>query len=260
MPGWLKGWLIAALMFSAVPDVLSSAAWAEEVRVAGEYYTEDFILQPLKESFEQSTGISLKVRVLLIPDAFRAMSAQSLDAFVNSLPDDQLFQELEASAPGIDRSMIRSTVIARVPAAVVVARDNPVARLSKEQLKNVFTGKITSWQKIGGKNEAIRIVVPWGTPIREALRFQVMDGEKFAPGMLRRLSWEEVRTAVKEVPDAITVLPLNLVDDSVKVVETPEIAQLATVLTNGEPSAAVQHFIDYAKGDGLRHIKIFPGR
>jgi len=253
MSGWIKVWLIAALLLAASP-----AAWAEEVRVAGEYYTQDFILQPLKEPFERATGISLEVRMLLIPDAFKAIAGQSLDAFVNSLPDDQLFQELEANAPGIDRNMIRSTVIAKVPAVVVVARDNPVGRLSREQLKAVFTGTITSWKEIGGKNEAIRIIRPWGTPIREALRFLIMDGEDFAPGMLRRLSWEDARMAVMEVPDAITVLPSSIVDDSVKVLDTPEIAQFATVLTRGEPSGAVQKFIDYAKGDGLRHLKISP--
>lgn len=259
MCGSIKNKLIAALLLLAVQGAISPMVWAAEVRVAGEYYTEDFILQQLKVPFERTTGVSLNGQMMLIPDAFRKMMEQSLDAFVNSLADEELFQELEAKAPDIDRRMIRSTVMAKVPVSVVVARDNPVARLSKEELKAVFTGKILSWEGIDGKHEAIRIIRPWGTPVLSALRFQIMDGERFAPGMIRRLSWEEVRAAVVEVPDAITVLPSSLVDDSVKVLETPEIAQFATVLTFGEPSADVRKFVDYTKGEGLRYLKIYPG-
>lgn len=260
MCGWIKNKLISALLLLAVQGVLSPMVWAAELRVAGEYYTEDFILQQLRVPFERATGVALQVQMILIPDAFRKMKEQSLDAFVNSLADGELLRELEAKAPDIDRSMIRSTVMAKVPVSVVVARDNPIARLSKEELKAVFTGKILAWEDIGGKNEAIRIIEPWGATVQSALRFQIMDGEKFPPGMIRRLSWEEVRAAVVEVPDAITVLPSNLVDDSVKVLETPEIAQFATVLTFGEPSAAVQKFVDYTKGEGLSYLKIYPGR
>lgn len=251
--------LVAGIFLLAAQVVASPAVWAEEIRVAGEYYTEDFILQPLKEPFKSASGITLTVQLKMIPDAFRALMGQSLDAFVNSLPDEELFLELKAAVPEIDQSLIRSTKIAKVPVSVIVAKANPIARLSKQELKSVFTGKITSWKELGGKDETIRIIRPWGSTERSALRFQVMDGEKYAD-MAPPGSWEGARKLVAENLDAISVLPTELVDGSVKVLESPEIAQFATVLTKGEPSAAVRKFIDYVQGEGVRYLNIFPGR
>lgn len=252
--------LVVGLLLLAAQGVVSPVVWAEEIRVAGEYYTEDFILKPLKEPFKSATGISLTGQPVMIPEAFRALMGQSLDAFVNSLPDGELFLELNAAAPEVDQSLIRSTKIAKVPVSVIVAKANPFVRLSKQELKSVFTGKITSWKELGGKDEAIRIIRPWGATVRSALRFQVMDGEKFVADMVPPGNWEGTRKLVSDDVYAISIVPTDLVDDSVKVLESPEIAQFATVLTKGEPSPAVRKFIDYAKGEGSQYLKIFPGR
>ena len=252
--------LVVGLLLLATQGVISPVVCAEEIRVAGEYYTEDFILQPLKEPFKTATGIALTVQLAMIPNAFRALMGQTLDAFVNSLPDEELFLELKAAVPEIDQSLIRSTKIAKVPVSVVVAKANPCARLSKQELKSVFTGKITSWKELGGKDETIRIIRPWGTTERSALRFQIMDGEKYVADMVPPGSWEGIRKLLSQDVDAISILPTALVDNSVKIIETPEITQFATVLTKGEPSAAVRKFIDYVQGEGVRYLKIFPGQ
>lgn len=252
--------LVVGLLLLAAQIVVSPVVCAEEIRVAGEYYTEDFILQPLKEPFKSATGISLTVQLVMIPEAFRALMGQSLDAFVNSLPDEELLLELKTAAPEVDQSLIRSTKIAKVPVSVVVAKANPFARLSKQELKSVFSGKITSWKEFGGKDEAIRIIRPWGSTVRSALRFQIMDGEKYVDDMVPPGNWEGTRKLVSEDVYAISILPTDLVDDSVKVLESPEIAQFATVLTKGEPSAAVRKFIEYVQNDGSRYLKIYSER
>ncbi len=64
-------------------------------------------------------------------------------------------EELEA-AKGKKRNPVQHT-IAFDGLAVVVHPSNPVQSLSKDQLRDIFTGEIKSWQEVGGPN--LKIVV-----------------------------------------------------------------------------------------------------
>lgn len=245
---------VAGVLLLAMLLMTVSVVRAEEISIAGEYYSEDYILQPLKEPFKGATGITLSVRLLLFPLAFRELMAQTLDGFVNSLPDEEILQDLKKKVAEVDTALIRSAIIAKIPVSVVVANKNPVAKLSKDELKAIFTGKVKFWNEVGGGGEKIRVVRPWAAPVRSALRYQVMDGEKYTSELIHPLSWKESRQAVAETPGLITVLPTALVDGSVKVLDTPEVAQFVTVLTKGEPSEKVKQFIDFARKDGQKYI------
>jgi phosphate transport system substrate-binding protein len=52
---------------------------------------------------------------------------------------------------------ILGTIIGYDAVAVFVSKDNPVSDLSKEQLKGIFTGKITNWKQVGGKDAPIAV-------------------------------------------------------------------------------------------------------
>lgn len=45
--------------------------------------------------------------------------------------------------------------VAKDGLTVYLHPDNPVKELTMEQLKNIYTGKITNWKEVGGKNEPI---------------------------------------------------------------------------------------------------------
>lgn len=254
MSVWIANRGIARVLLLAMLLMTVSVVRAEEIRIAGEYYSMDYILQPLKDPLKGATGINMSVRTVLIPEAFRELMARSLDGFVNSLPDEELFQELKKQAADVDTALIRSAVIAKIPVSVIVAPKNPVATLSREELKAIFTGRIKSWSDVGGKVETISVVRPWGSTFRSALRYQIMNGDKYTSEMIKPISWEGARKAVAESTALITILPTALLDESVKALETPEIAQYVTVLTIGEPSGKIMQFIDFAKNNGHKYI------
>jgi phosphate transport system substrate-binding protein len=63
---------------------------------------------------------------------------------------------------------------------LVVAKNNPVDNLSKEQVKKIFRCEITNWSQVGGKDQPIRVInraVNSGT--RNAFKETVLTGKEF---------------------------------------------------------------------------------
>jgi len=164
--------------------------------------------------------------------------------------------------------------------AVFVHKNNPVGNLKKSDLKDIFTGKITNWKQVGGKNAPI---VP-NTEILEGKRatiefFQehVMDGAAFGKGFkqIDRPRDQIVETAKNE--NAICAVSLGLLasldadqkaavkaisvsnvapaDKSIKSGEYP-ISRPLLLVTKGLPSGNVKRFIDFMLSpDGQATVK-----
>ena len=54
---------------------------------------------------------------------------------------------------------LRFYIIGYDAIGVVVHKDNPVKNLSMEQVRAIFSGKITNWSEVGGKDAPIEVVV-----------------------------------------------------------------------------------------------------
>lgn len=58
-------------------------------------------------------------------------------------------EKMKAKAAQTD---IEETIVAYDALAVVVHPSNPVKQLTRQQLEDIFRGKITNWQQVGGEN------------------------------------------------------------------------------------------------------------
>lgn len=61
-------------------------------------------------------------------------------------------EKMKAKAVQTD---IEETIVAYDALAVVVHPSNPVKQLTRQQLEDIFRGKITNWQQVGGENRKI---------------------------------------------------------------------------------------------------------
>ncbi len=60
---------------------------------------------------------------------------------------------------GLDNGVeLELTPIGREAFVFLVNKDNPVNNLTMEQLKDIYTGKITNWKDVGGANRPINVV------------------------------------------------------------------------------------------------------
>lgn len=103
-------------------------------------------------------------------------------------------------------SGIRYQPIFTVPSAFYVHPGVPVRRLSAAQLQGIFSGKIVSWQEVGGPDQRIRVVrredadssvLVFRAAIPEFRDIRFTDRSKLA------LTTQEATASIKENPGAI---------------------------------------------------------
>lgn len=117
---------------------------------------------------------------------------------------------------GIDSSNLEDHLIAVVGIAPVVNKEVGVKDITKEQLKDIFTGKITNWKEVGGADQKIEIVNrAEGSGTRATFEKWALAGEAPAKGQEQDSSGT-VRKIVAETPGAISYLAFSYIDDSLQ--------------------------------------------
>lgn len=102
--------------------------------------------------------------------------------------------------------------------AVVTSKDVTVDTLTKKQIQDIFTGKITNWKELGGADQQINVINRTASSGTRATFFNtVMDktAEKEDLGTVQDSSGA-VRTAIKANKGSISYLALSYLTDDVK--------------------------------------------
>ena len=151
-------------------------------------------------------------------------------------------------------------LIARDGLAIVVNRENPVAKLSIEQLRALFAGRVTNWSEVSGKNGPIRpITREEGSGTRESFVRLVMGNARISGRALTQESNGAVKELVKGDPAAIGYMSLGLVGKDLKAVEVegthPTVQNVLAgrynlvrpllFVTKGTLNPAAQRFVDF---------------
>lgn len=251
--------LFGRLLFLATGLIIAGSltAGAEELKIgAGAAPTEN-ILKPLKAGFEKASGISLNVLSNGPKQAFIELEKGTVDAAAAGLAMGDWWALLKKEGvPVTNEAAYQSQVIGKDRVVVLTHKDNQIASLSKEQLVGIFSGKIQNWKEVGGKDMPVLIV--WGSliPGTNAMFTKVaLGGATVTKEVLDATTAEDVKEKIKANPEAVGIGPAAVVDASVHSPKSPEVARDITILTKGAPSANVQKFLDYLKGDGAKLVK-----
>lgn len=232
---------ITVLSLCAVPVM------AEVLKIgAGAAPTEN-VLKPAESGFEKASGIDLSILSSGPKQAFIDLDRGSVDAAAAGLSFDGWLELLKKEGvPVADPKAYQPVVIGKDRVVVIVHKDNQIAKLSKDQLTGIFTGKITNWKDVGGKDAPILVV--WGGLIQGTNTMfikNIMGGAKPTDEVVAATTAEDVRHNVASNPEAIGIGPQAIVNQSVRSPETPEVARPITLITKGAPSVAVKKLLDY---------------
>jgi len=160
---------------------------------------------------------------------------------------------------------LMETVLAYDGIAIIVNPENPVSDLTMEQIASIFTGEITNWSEVGGKDaEIVLIGREAGSGTRDGFE-SITKTEDACQYRQELTSTGDVITAVSSNADAIGYASLAAVKDSVKAVSVdgviPDngtvkdgtyVVQRPFVLVTKSATAlseAAQKFFDFATSD-----------
>ncbi|MBU7455087.1 phosphate ABC transporter substrate-binding protein [Leuconostoc fallax] len=214
-------------------------------------------LQPLAEqvgtSFEEKNP---EANITVQGGGSGAGLSQVSDGSVQIGNSDVFAEEKE----GVDASKLVDHQVAVVGIAPVVNKDVSVKNLTKEQLKNIFTGKITNWKEVGGDDEKIVVINrATGSGTRAVFEKNVLDGQN-AVQATEQDSNGTVQKIVKATPGSISYLAfayLNSngikslsIDDVKPTSENVEnndwkIWAYEHMYTKGKPTGATKSYLDY---------------
>ncbi len=133
-----------------------------------------------------------------------------------------------------------------------------VTDLKKDQLVQIFTGKITNWKQVGGADQKIVIVNRPSSSGTRATFEKYALGQKTEdlPGSIQEDSSGTVKKLIAETPGAIGYLALSYIDNTVTALKYDGVeANVENVEQGKYPVWAYEHM--YTKGEPKEHVKAF---
>ena len=128
---------------------------------------------------------------------------------------------------------LTETVLAYDGIAIIVHPDNPVSDLSIDQIAKLYTGEITNWTDVGGKDTEVVLI---GREAASGTRdgFESITGTKDKCQYRQELtSTGDVITAVSQNPDAIGYASLASIKDSVKALNVDGVTPSEATVKDG---------------------------
>lgn len=248
-----QAWLLLCLLAMALLSGCAREGRAGSITLAGSTSVQPFA-EMLAEEYARRYPERPSVNVQGGGSSAGARAAMSGTAHIGMLSRELAGSERE----------LTPTVIAVDALALIVHRDNAVTELTKEQIKGIFSGRITDWSELGGAPGPIHVISrEAGSGTRDAFDGLVMEGEDVLPRAIVQDSNGAVRETVAGDPRAIGYVSLGLVDDRVKAVKVDGVeASVETVrageyilvrpflfVTKGEVPTGVKEFMEFVMGE-----------
>ena len=220
------------------------------------------LCEAMSESFmEAHPNITVTVEYTGSGAGLEALSAGSVDIGNSS----RALKDGELQAGCVEN------VVAIDGIAVIAHKTATVTDLTKEQLADIYTGKITNWSELGGADEAIVVIGREnGSGTRSAFEelLKVQDACKYAQELD---STGGVLAKVAATPGAIGYVSLDVVDDTVTAMSLNGVAAREENIVAGKymlsrpfvmatkgaieaQNEAVKTWFDYVKSDEGKEI------
>lgn len=244
-----QGKVLSRALTCAALAMAQVAVMAAPLEIAGSTTVHKTIIEPTQSAAAAATGVEAKmmpvgsVKGLQLLFEGRVQVAALSDTLEDAIASLRKagFSQIPANA--------KFTAVYKERLVPIVHPGNPVASLSREQLRDLFSGKVSNWKQVGGPDAPVTVVMPApSSGTRGVIERAVLGGDAVAAAA------KEVRTSSAEVAEvARDRNAVGLVGDGtavsgggkVKEVKGPDIERSLGFVTLGEPSGDTAKLIRF---------------
>ena len=156
----LKGFLtsMASIAIMTAP-VTTQAVAKQSLTWAGCGISKKAFMTEMAKAYEKKTGVQIKLQGGGATKGIRKVAAREID--LGGSCRQTLEDPNTLSSHTLERR-VQMDPVAWDALAVIVHKGNPVGNITLDQLRKVYTGRITNWSQLGGNNAPIELYVRKG--------------------------------------------------------------------------------------------------
>ncbi|WP_414470525.1 phosphate ABC transporter substrate-binding protein [Methanobacterium sp. ACI-7] len=247
---YIIGIIVAIIIIAGALLAFSGSSSQQKIEIAG-----STSVQPVAEKLAQAymqKHPDVKINVQGGGSSVGITSVQKGQADIGMSS-----KELKAD----EKAGLNEYLVGKDGIVIAVNTKNSVSDLKVEQVKDIFSGKISNWKEVGGQDAKINVITREdGSGTRKAFEEIIMGKDtKIIKEAVVQSSTEAVAQSIKGDPNAIGYISLASLSSDVKSLSingvapseqtvsdgTYKIQRPFLFLTKGEPKGAVKDFIDF---------------